>query len=224
MKTLLSTCFLLFVMGATAQMTIDKEVGEFDEIKVYDLIEVNLIQSDEYRILIKGENVNDIKWANKDGTLKLKMRFERKFSGEKTLIEVYYRDLDVIDANEGAKIVCNEMVSQDEIELRAQEGARIIIGMDVEEVSVRAVTGGIVEASGLARKQQIVLNTGGIFEGRELKTSRASIKISAGGEAELHTTDKLDINVTAGGDITVYGNPSEVNEKRTAGGRVVFKD
>ena len=89
---------------------------------------------------------------------------------------------------------------------------------------MKAVTGGVIEASGLAKNQIIVLNTGGVFEGRELLTEVASVKISAGGEAELYATEKLDINVKAGGDVYVYGNPKDINKTTLAGGRIVFKD
>lgn len=224
MEKIFTLCLAFVTLTAFSQRIIDKKVGDFNEIKVFDLIEVNLIKSDENRILIKGDNVHDIKWANKNGTLKLRMQLEKKFRGEDTLIEVYYTNLDIIDGNEGAKIVCNELVEKESIELRAQEGAKIKIGMDVKNVDIRAVTGGIIEASGLAKSQFIVLNTGGVFEGKELRTEVASIKISAGGEAELYVSDTVDINVKAGGDVYVYGNPRQVNKNILAGGRVYIKD
>ena len=224
MKKLLTFSLLLISALSFAQRIVDKEVGEFREIKVFDLIEVNLIKSNENRILIKGDNVDDIKFVNKDGILKLRMQFEKKFRGEDTFIEVHYTDLSVIDGNEGAKIVCNETVIQNRIELRTQEGAQIRIGMEVENVDIRAVTGGIIEASGKATNQFIVINTGGIFEGKELRTEEASVKISAGGEAELFVSEKVDINVKAGGDVYVYGNPREVNKNTFAGGRIYIQD
>ncbi len=152
------------------------------------------------------------------------MQFEKKFMGEDTFIEVFYSDLDVIDGNEGAKIVCNETVEQDRIELRSQEGAQIRIGMEVDYVDIRAVTGGIVEASGRATNQFVAVNTGGIFEGKGLRTEAASVKISAGGEAALFVSEKVDINVRAGGDVYVYGSPKEVNKNTFAGGRVYIQD
>ncbi len=207
-----------------SQTILDKEVGDFQEIKVYDLIEVNLIKSDDNRIVIKGHNVYDIKFVNKNGVLKLRMELDKKFQGEDTFVEVYYTDLRTIDGNEGAKIVCNELVEKEKIELRAQEGSHIKIGMDVRDVEMKAVTGGIIEASGLAKNQIIVINTGGVFEGRELLTEVTNIKISAGGEAELYASQKLDVNVKAGGDVYVYGNPKDVNKTTLAGGRIIFKD
>ena len=211
---------MLVGLQAFSQRIINKSVGEFHEIKVFDLIEVNLIQSDENRIAIKGDNVDDIKWVNKDGVLKLRMQLDKKFTGEDTFIEVYYTDLDVIDANEGSQITCNELVKKNKLELRAQEGAKIKIGMEVTMVDIRAVTGGVVEASGLAENQAIVINTGRHFEGSDLRTQIAEVKIQAGGEAEVYASERVDINVKAGGDVTVYGNPKDVNKKTFAGGRV----
>ncbi len=224
MKKLYTLSLLLLPLLTFSQRIIDTEVGEFNEIKVFDLIEVNLIQSDENRIMIKGHNVDDIKWANKNGVLKLRMQLDKKFQGEDTMIEVYYTNLDVIDGNEGAQITCNEMVEKSRIELRAQEGAMIHIGMDVDYADIRAVTGGIVEASGLAKNQTVVLNTGGIFDGRDLRTANTDIKISAGGEADVFASEAVDINVRAGGDVYVYGNPKKVNKKTFVGGRVYIKD
>lgn len=224
MKKILILCLSLLSTSLFAQRIIDTEVGDFNKIKVFDLIEVNLIQSDENKIMIKGRNVDDIVWMNRDGVLKLRMKLDKKFLGEDTMIEVYYTDLDVIDGNEGAQITCNELVKKSKIELRAQEGARIRIGMDVDYVDVRAVTGGIVEATGLAENQSIVLNTGGIFDGRNLRTTNTDVKISAGGEADVFASDVVDINVRAGGDVHVYGKPKKVYKSTFAGGRIYVVD
>ena len=224
MKKIYTLGFLLLPLIMLSQRIIDTEVGEFNKIKVFDLIEVNLIQSDENKIMIKGWNVDDIKWTNKNGTLKLRMQLDKKFQGEDTMIEVYYTNLDVIDGNEGAQITCNEMVQKSKIELRAQEGATIRIGMDVDYADIRAVTGGIVKASGLAKNQTVVINTGGIFEGRELRTSTTDVKISAGGEADVFASELVDVNVRAGGDVHVYGNPQTVNKRTFVGGRVYIKN
>ena len=224
MKTLYLLLFLMGTAPLAAQRIIDREVGEFREIKVYDLIEVNLIKADENRILIKGDHVDDIRFVNRDGVLKLKMELEKKFQGEDTFIEVYYTGLKVIDANEGAHIVCNELVEQDRIELRAQEGARIDIGMKVRDAEIRAVTGGVIAAAGLASNQVITLNTGGIFEGRDLRTENSSIRVSAGGEAKLYATLEADVQIRAGGDVYVYGNPERLYKDKIFGGRIYVMD
>ena len=135
-----------------------------------------------------------------------------------------YTDLGVIDANEGAKISCNEQLNQRNIELRAQEGAQITAGLKVDAAVIRAVTGGIITASGIAERQDITLNTGGKFEGRDLKTSLSTVSIKAGGEAELFASEEVDIQISAGGDVSVWGAPAKVYKKQLFGGRVTLRD
>ena len=216
------TILLISLIGfsASAQRTIKKDVGEFDKIKVFDLIEINMIPSDENRVVIKGDYTENVKVINKDGTLKLRMELDTRFRGEDTYIEVYFTEIDVIDANEGAYIVVNELIEQDEITLKAQEGGRIKTGLNVANVNIRAHSGGIVRAKGLAKSQDIKLTTGGIFEGRDLQTVDTEIGITAAGEADVNASERVKVRVTAGGDVNIYGNPEEIDEKRIAGGRV----
>lgn len=219
MKKLLFALALV-VCSAQAQRTITKDVGDFTTLKVYDLIEINLIKSDENKVVIKGDNTDDVRVINQNGKLKLRMEIDTRFDGSRTFIEVYYTRIKTIDSNEGARIVVNQIIEQNEIDLRAQEGGMIRVGLDVERADIKAVTGGIIEATGLAGSQEISLNTGGVFEGMDLRTKRTKIGIMAAGEAEINASELVDLKITAGGDIYIYGNPREIDEKRIAGGRV----
>lgn len=160
MKNVLVIGFLCLSFIGFSQRIVDKAVGDFKEVKVYDLIEVNLIKSNENKVLVKGDNVDDIQIVNKNGVLKIKMELDKKFHGEDTFVEVYFKNLDLIDGNEGARITVNETLSQEKIELKTQEGAKIKVGLDVHQLIVRCVTGGTVEASGKTINQEVVLNTG----------------------------------------------------------------
>ncbi|MDC8005101.1 DUF2807 domain-containing protein [Aureisphaera galaxeae] len=224
MKYILTLTLALLTLTTFAQREVVKDVGDFHELKVYDLMVVNLIQSDENKVVIKGENTYNVKVINHNGTLKLRMETDTRFRGEDTYIEVYFKEIETIDANEGSQIVASAMIEQEEIELKAQEGGRIKVGLQVDRTKVRAVTGGIVQASGLSKSQEIKINTGGVFEGRELLTQRTKVGITAAGEADINASDKAEIRVTAGGDVYVYGNPKEIDEKRLAGGRIIIKD
>jgi len=220
MKNIVTLCLVFCSIAAFAQRSITKDVGDFNELKVYDLIEVNLIQSNENKVVIKGNHTDDVKIINQNGKLKLRMEIDTRFQGEDTYIEVYFKNIRTIDANEGAYIVGNEMIEQDKIELKAQEGGRIKVGLTVDHTKIKAVTGGIIEASGLSKSQEIKINTGGIFEGRDLLTKETKIGITAAGEADVNASDRVEVRVTAGGDVNIYGNPKEVSEKKLAGGRV----
>jgi hypothetical protein len=219
MKNITFALIMLFAFSVRAQ-EIQKDVGDFNELKVFDLIEVKLIQGDEKRVVIRGENSESVKVVNNNGVLKLRMELEERFDGNNTFVEVYYESLDVIDANEGALITSKETLDQNTIELRAQEGGKIKVNLNTNHTRIRAVTGGIVKASGVSKSQEVTINTGGIFEGRELKTEDTKIGVTAAGEADVYATEKVKVRVTAGGDVNIYGNPHKIDKKTVAGGRI----
>jgi hypothetical protein len=220
MKTFITFTFLLITSFLTAQNPKETLIGDFNEVKVYDLIVVNLVKSNEAKVVITGDDVEDVVIVNKDGKLKIRMNTDKIFNGDRTFVSVQYTKLDVIDGNEGAYITSNELIEQSQIELKAQEGAHLKIGLDVDQVDIRAVSGGIVETRGKAISQDITLNTGGIYEGKSFETKNTSVTIKAAGEADVNASKTVDARITAGGDIYIYGNPQNVKEKTTLGGRI----
>ncbi len=224
MKKTFILLFLLSVITGFSQTIITKNVGDFSELKVFDLIEVNLIPSTENKVVIKGENTQDVKVINEDGKLKIRMYLDNRFNGEETFVEVHYTHLKIIDGNEGSQITGNQLIKQNTIELKTQEGAQIRVGLEVNFVKVKAVSGGIIEVSGLAQTQEVTVNSGGIYEAEELISQDATLRITAGGEVQINSENSVDIRVTAGGDVTVYGNPKNVYKKTFAGGRIDFID
>lgn len=224
MKTLVKVFVLLITTTLLAQNSIEKEVGEFSTLKVYDLIDVELIKSDKNKAEITGINANDVIINNKNGTLKIKMKFEEIFDGNNIKIKLYYTSLDEIDVNEGAKVHSKEDIKQFEIDLRAQEGGIINVPVNVTYTNVKTVTGGIVTSSGKSKSQDISVSTGGEYHGKNLKTDTTEVSIKAGGEAYVNASKLVDIKITAGGDVFVYGNPETVNESKALGGRVKRMD
>lgn len=220
MKYLASLLLILIVFNLTAQNIIEKTIGEFSELKVYDLIEVELIKSNTDKVVITGDNKNDVVLNNKNGTLKIKMKLEEAFDGANTKVLLYYTNIDVIDANEGANIHSSDTIKQFEIDLNAQEGGKINVKINVEYANVRAVTGADIVASGKAKHQDISIYTGGDYNGKALKTEYTEVSIRAAGEAHVNAIKEVTAKVRAGGDIYIYGSPESINESRVLGGRI----
>ena len=220
MKTLIKVVVLFITTICLAQNPIEKTVGEFSELKVYDLIDVELVKSDLDKVEITGKNKKDVLVNNKNGTLKIKMNFGEVFDGSQTKVKLYYTNIDVIDANEGANIHSKEKIEQFEIDLNAQEGGKINVLLDVKYLNIRAVTGADIIALGKATNQDVSIYTGGDYDGKELKTEVTDISIRAAGEANINASKRVTAKVRAGGDIFIYGNPERVDESRVLGGRI----
>lgn len=215
---------LFFSFLVSSQTPVSKTLGEFSELKVYDLINVELIQSTENKIEITGEDTSNVFIVQKNDILKIKMDFNKSFNGNKTFVKLFYTKIDIIDVNEGAKVVSESLFKQYELELKVQEGGDISVITDTKLLSIKSVTGGTIKVSGTTEFQNIKIRTGGIYEGASLQAVNSEIKIKAGGEADVKSSELIEVRIVAGGDLTIHGSPKTVKQINMIGGRVIYKD
>ena len=218
MKKGILLAFVLVAQIAAAQVT--RNLGEFNAVKVFDKLNVKLISSTESKIIITGNRENEVEVVNNNGELKLRMPFPKLLSGDDITIKLYYKNIESIDASEGSYVSSDSVFKQTSIDLNTKEGSKININLDVDKANVRAVSGGIINLSGKATNQNCTIATGGIYNGKELHTSQTEITVSAGGQAEVYATLLADAKVKAGGTISIYGKPKQINQKTILGGTI----
>ncbi|SDS41482.1 head GIN domain-containing protein [Winogradskyella sediminis] len=213
---------LALILGFTsfAQDAIEKNVGEFSTVKVFDLIHLKMIASDENKVVISGKNRKDVEIVNNNGKLKIRMNLRESYDGNDTVVLLYFTTVDEIDANEGAKVTVNDALKQYELDLRVQEGAEITAALETTYANLRAVTGGIINVTGSSKHQDISIYTGGNVNAKAFITENAEVSINAGGEAYIHATVLANVRIKAGGNVYIYGDPKEIDENTILGGRI----
>ena len=224
MKKSIFILFLFFYFPIFSQAPISKSLGEFSKLKVYDLINVELIQSSENRIEISGENAKSVSIIQKNTTLKIRMVVSKYFKGEDTFVKLFYTKVNTIDVNEGAKVISETPIQQYEVELKAQEGGVITIPVNTKVLTIKSVTGGKIQVYGTSKSQNIDINTGGVYRGEKLQAQFSKIRIKAGGNAEVRSSDLIDIKIFAGGLLTVFGQTTNIKNNNIFGGKIIYKD
>ena len=213
--------FVCYTIQSQKEEKINLELQKFSKIKAFDGLSVNLIKSDVNKAVITGANTKKVVIVNNDGVLKLRMKIGKIFSGYRTFVDLYYTEnILIIDVNEDARIVCQEIIKQDVLELKAQEGGELVIHAQVEQMLIKAVTGGVVQTSGISNLQDVVINTGGVYKGKDFKTKFSTINVNAGSRAEIYASDYVKATVKAGGEVLVYGEPLKMDKKTIFGGKI----
>lgn len=212
---------LLFAFNLTAQRENTKQLENFTEIKVYDRIIVTLVHSNENKIVITGDDQDEVNISNKNGLLKIRMDFDNFMDGNEAKATLYYSDkLKLIDANENATITSSETINGDRVEIKAQEGGHIDLKIDIDDLYTKSISGGEVTLTGKAKIQEVMVNTGGKIYNKELNTSETTVVVNAGGRAEVKASERVDAKVRAGGSIYIYGNPKDVKRDKVFGGKI----
>lgn len=207
-----------------SQETIETKLGDFNTLKIFSKLNVELIKSDVAKVVITGSNPDQVSVKTKDETLKFSLKLVEGVRFDDVTIKLYYKnDLVTLDANEGAIIFSDEVIKQQHLELKTQEGAQINAILDVKYLTVKAVSGGIVAVNGSVQSQTIDANTGGIYEGFGVASTQATASASAGATIEVNVTEMLDAKANLGGTIYYKGNPEELKTKKVIGGKIQSK-
>ena len=202
-----------------------QNLGDFNEIKIFNGLSVEIERSENSSIEISGEKTEDIVVKNVNGKLKVTLKFPELFNPDRVNIKIYYKeDILTLDANEGSAIFSDEDIDQVNLTIKTQEGAYIHVPVDVKYLTVKAVTGGSIRVRGTATNQEVEVTTGGVYEAYDLETEYADVIAASGGNVEVSVSNMLDAKVRFGGNVYYKGDPEKVNSKKVFGGKIKSKE
>ena len=210
--------FLVFSSIAFGQN--EKNVGDFNKVTSFDQIDVFLIKSDENKVIIDGKDANEVELVNKNGELKIRMPLTKIMSGNNISVTVYFKKINAVEANEGTRLACRDTIKATFFDIIAKEGSEIKLQLDVEKLKSKVSDGSTVTLEGKASTQDVLVNSGGIYEAEKLVSSQTIITANTGGQANVFATNLVEAKVRAGGKITIYGKPKQINQKVIAGGTI----
>jgi hypothetical protein len=212
--------FSLLVFSSVAFSQTEKKLGDFNKVTAFDQIDVILVPGNETKVLLTGSGSEEVELINKNGELKIRMPLTKLLSGDAISATVYYKKIDAVEANEGSRIASEATIKATSFDIKAKEGSQIKIKLEVDRLTARVANGSSINVSGKAKNQDVLVNSGGIYEAEKLITNQTVITSNAGGQADVYATDLVDAKVRAGGDITIYGKPKEITQKIVAGGTI----
>lgn len=211
---------LLISQIGFSQETITKKLGDFDAVKVFDKISLQLIPSEENKIELSGKNSSEVEIVNKNSELKVRMPLGKFLSGEEVTVLLYYKNIQSLDACEGSYVSNEKVIKQLSFSLNSKEGAEVKLKLEVQKLSVRATSGAKIKLEGTAKNQDIVITSGAVLNAKELQTEQTTVSINAGGTADVRASEFVDAKARAGGTITIFGKPKQINQKTVLGGTI----
>lgn len=214
--------YLVLLISSLAFSQTEKKLGEFNKVTSFDKIDVTLIKSNENKIILHGSSANEVEIVNKNGELKIKMPFTKMLSGDAISATVYFTNLDAVEANEGSRIASKDVISAISFDVICKESSEIkLLNLKADKLQVRTTQGSVVTIIGNVKNQDILANSGGKYNGQDCKTEQTVVTVNAGGIANVFASDFVDAKTRAGGEITIYGKPKQINQKTIAGGSII---
>ena len=214
--------FLLGTFTILGQSKIDRNLGDFSKVAVYDGINLELIKSDENKVEITGKNTNFVVVKNKNGDLKIRLNLERRFSGDKTKVSLFYKTLYNIISHEGSNVFSKDTIKQADLNVKANTGSTLNFIVALNTLNTTSATGSTVNLSGNAKYHDCSTSTGAEIDAEKLTTTETYATSTTGGLIEVSATKELEANSKLGGIINVYEKTDKIVESISLGGVVNY--
>ncbi len=222
---ILSACNLNINTGENGNgkvVTEERQVsGDFTEVRGSAGLDVYLTQGDENKIVVEAdENLLQYIETNIEGAMLHLTTSENLGRSRAKKVYVTFKELNNIEASSGAEVVGNSVIKNQKLSLKSSSGAELKVEIFAQDVVASTSSGAELEITGKAASLQADASSGSELDAKELMVINCNAEASSGAEVTVNVKEKLETNVSSGGDINYYGNPVSVNSNKSHSGSV----
>lgn len=213
------------VRGSGHVTTETRTIGEFSKLAVAGDMDVYFTQGPEKEAIVEAEdNIQPyIELQEKGDELIVRIKDHISLKSHKgikiTLTAPHVSDI-VLSGSGNIKLV-NRFENDGPVKFKIAGSGNIEGTVNSPSVEAVSAGSGDIKLSGETRDLKINLAGSGDFEGEDLYTESTRVNTAGSGNAFVHASVKLDVNIVGSGDVTYKGNPSV--ESHTAGSGSVRK-
>lgn len=214
--------FLFGTLTILGQSKIDRDLGDFSKVAVYDGINLELVKGGENKVEISGRNTDYVVVKNKNGDLKIRLNLEKRFSGDRTKVKLYYKSVYNIISHEGSNVFSNDTIDQADLNLKANSGSRQNLIVKLNSLNTVSTTGAIITVSGIVDYHDCSSSTGAEINAENLNTIETYANSTTGGLVNVSSLKELEVNSKLGGIINVHKKTDKIVESISLGGVVNY--
>lgn len=185
-------------------------------------VEVRFGSSESVRLEGDGAAIREIETVVEGGTLKIRYRKRSESGGRnwgKVTAFVTAKQLDALSQSGSGSIAVIGAVSGKELNAALSGSGRIAFESDASVINASISGSGRIVANGNATESNISISGSGRFDGGDLRTQSASLRISGSGNISIHADRQLDAAISGSGNVSYSGN-AETNVRTSGSGRV----
>ncbi|KOS07068.1 hypothetical protein AM493_14265 [Flavobacterium akiainvivens] len=193
------------------------ELREFSTLAVTGKINLTFVKATTSSIEVTKGNAGNLKIASDGENTALSLAK----GNEGVSATVYYTSaMQNLAVGGGAEAHSKDAFTGTEFALSVAAGSKVHFVTDVETLQTAAASGSEVVITGKAKKIEAAIASGANFDAKKVEATKVEITIAAGAKAAVNAKDEVSVNVASGGELTIYGNPKQVNEVKAANGVV----
>ncbi len=200
-----------------------RSVGAFDEIGVSGSFDVFLVKGNEGEIDIKIEEnlLPYLVTKVENGELKIKWKKGTSIRTNRSIqITVHFKEINAVALSGSGNIVSKNQIKSDDFEIAVSGSGDIDLNIMTNTLQAAVSGSGDIELKGSSKDFTAAVSGSGDIDAMDLKTNKATLKISGSGGMTITVLDELIAKVSGSGDIKYKGNPKIEDIKVSGSGNV----
>lgn len=215
----------------------------FDEIKVAQSIDAEIVKSDEEKVIVTAPSdiLEDILVENSGGKLYIHFKPNLNISARNVAVKIFAKDFSAVKASSSASVKITDTFTQDLMEIKVSSSADISGNLEANEMSIdvsssgsfrgkiwavnldsQVSSSGDIIISGKTKNATMKSSSSGTLNAKNVVAENAEVSASSSGTINLAVINQLNAKASSSGDINIYrkGNLNVSNQKESSGGRI----
>ncbi len=219
---LITSCYFAGNLGPMAEE--ERNVPDFNRLKVSSGIDVKLSQGSRHRVIIKANEdiIDDVESEVINGTLKLTVDRNWFRGGGNVNAEITFTELNSIDVSAGSDVESEGLLTFEDLEIEASAGSDLKLNLEAYDVKLRTSSGSDANLKGGARNFEARASSGSDISAYDFEVENAVLECSSGSDVRANVSRTMKVKASSGSDIHYRGDP-ELIEVNTSSGADLIK-
>lgn len=202
----------------------ERDVQDFNRLKVSTGIDVKLSQGNSHRVIIKANEdiIDDVESEVVGGTLKLYVDRNWFWGGATVKAEITFVELNSIDVSAGSDVESDGLLTFEDLEIEASSGSDLRLNLEAYDVKLRTSSGSDANLRGAARNFEARASSGSDISAYDFEVENAILECSSGSDVKANVSRTMKVKASSGSDIHYRGDP-ELLEVNTSSGADLTK-
>ncbi len=196
------------------------ETDHFDEIRLESSSDIRIIQSDEFKVILRGreKDVEDVEVRVVNHKLTIE---ENREHPNDFLIKIYVPELSELDCTGSSYVYGESYFTQDRnFDIRVSGSGELDFAIDTDDVDLNLTGSGYIYLEGNVQTLDAEIVGSGWLRSFGMNSELTDVRIEGSGSAEVTVETDLDIFITGSGNVYYKGHP-DINAKITGSGEVI---
>jgi hypothetical protein len=222
---------IISVAGSRTILNVSSNITETEKRSVSHFTGIS--SSGAYDVFVKMSTTEDIRLEGDEDAIKntetkvengiLKIRNIKpsgwNWNRGKVRIYISAKTLNTLSVSGSGDMEVSGLVKATMFNTQVSGSGNIQLNIEAANFNAAISGSGGINASGTASVSNLAISGSGGFDGKNLKTSVTSVKVSGSGNATVSVEKELNAKLSGSGNITYTGNP-KVNQTKSGSGSI----